>query len=367
MPDLNHKRLTIIIAAGGTGGHMIPAEAVACELSSRGHRVVLITDPRGDSYPAIMDGFDRHVLSTSGISGGVLGKIKGGLSLGRETIKCRGILAAEGADMVIGFGGYPSMPVVAAARLKSIPYVLHEQNTVLGRVNRLMAPKAVALALSYHNTSRIPENVEYFLTGNPVRQMVLEAAKAAPPKRKAGDKLTILVMGGSQGAHILSKIAPTALAAIKDCDACLHVMHQARAEDKQAVEDIYKQAGIEAEVESYFLDIPARLSRADLVISRAGASSLSEIAVLGVPSLLVPLKIAMDDHQTSNAADLADRGAAIVLREDDFSAEKVTEIVSGLFADINKLDSMATAAKKAGVPKSAARVADMIEKVSKRL
>lgn len=346
---------------------MIPAEATATVLRDRGHHVTLVTDPRGDAYPDIMQGFDRHVLKTSGIGGGLLGKVKGGLSLMRETMACRRYLTAIQADLVIGFGGYPSMPALTAAKFLKIPFVLHEQNTVLGRVNRLMAPHAVALALAYEETKRVPDGVEYFVTGNPVRATVLQQAGQTYQAPASDGTIKVMIIGGSQGARILSNTVPMALT---DLDAPLrdrlHVTHQARPEDKEAVSLAYKNAGINAEVESYFLDIPERLADCHLVISRAGASTLAEITTIGVPSLLVPLKIAMDDHQLTNANILKAAGAAQIMTEDDFTPTSLKDCLTDLLGTSGKLLGMAQAAKQMTMAKSAEKVADMIEQVSKR-
>ncbi|WND01594.1 undecaprenyldiphospho-muramoylpentapeptide beta-N-acetylglucosaminyltransferase [Temperatibacter marinus] len=362
------NRLTIVLAAGGTGGHMIPAEAVADALSARGHNLILVTDPRGDAYPAIMDNYERTVLKTNGMSAGLLGKVKGAFSLARDTIACRQFLKKVKADVVIGFGGYPSMPTVVAAKSCGIPYILHEQNTVLGRVNRLMAKSSEAIALAYENTWRIPENVEYFVTGNPVRKQVLDSLSHGYSLPRSGETFNVLIMGGSQGAHILSKVVPNAIAALVEADRKrLKVVHQARVEDIELVSNIYEQAGVSATVESYFVDIPQRMATSQLVISRAGASSLAEISVLGLPSFLVPLKIAMDDHQTTNAAVLSEAGAAVVFREEEFTVESVKENITQLLSDGSKrLQAMSKAAQSCGSEHSALVLADLIEKVCKR-
>ena len=351
----------IIIAAGGTGGHMVPAEGVGDILRARGHKVTLITDQRGDAYRDIMTNYDRHVLATTGLSGGLIGKIKGLVTIIRS-FECLKLYKASKPDIVIGFGGYPSLPAVLAARLKSVPYMLHEQNTVLGRVNRLMAKGCHTLALAYENTSLVPAGVKTALTGNPVRSAILKFADTPYNDTVKAAKMNILIMGGSQGARILSEIFPRAIADLPaEMRNHIKVSHQARPEDIDSVKDIYNGAEVSADVRSYFTDVPERMAKAHIVCSRAGASSLAEISVLGRPSILVPLAIAMDDHQTSNAKILEDVGAAWSFDETKIDGVEIRTLISKLYLDSSQLEAAAKAAKNMGVPQAAENLADLIE------
>lgn len=359
----------IVIAAGGTGGHFFPAEALASTLIARGHRVVLMTDARsGALKSAVFAGREQHVLSGAGIAG--RGLVKAGraiLALGAGILQARALLSGLNASVVVGFGGYPCVPPIMAARLlrRGPLVVLHEQNAVLGRANRFLTRYADLLALGFAATQRLPHNTLTQITGNPVRPAIQVLAREnyqAPT-----DRIEILVLGGSLGARVFSDIVPAALTALPETlGTKLHVVQQCRAEDIERVRIAYDGAGIEAELAPFFDDVAAKYARAHLVISRAGASSCAEIAIAGRPSILVPLPGAIDDHQAANARALFEAGAAKVLPQPNFTAPVLTEMLTGMLADPDGLARAAMAAASCGRENAAADLADAIENLVAR-
>jgi len=340
----------IVLAAGGTGGHMVPAHVLAGELIARGRRVVLFSDERGLRLPGLFEGVERHALASGSPSRGGLPATLAGIARGVWT--ARGLLARLRAAVVVGFGGYPSLPALVAAVAMRLPTVIHEQNAVLGRVNRRLAPYVDAIGTSYPRVARLAEGLagKVRMVGNPVRAEI--AAIGAVP---AHERLDVLVLGGSQGASVFARVVPAALATLGQAVA---VTQQARAADLDNVRVAYATAGVQAEVAPYFEDVPTRLANADLVITRAGASTIAELTAAGRASILVPLPSAMDDHQTANAAALVHAGGALMIAERDFTAERLTAALSQLTPA--RLDAMALAARAAGRPDAAARLADLV-------
>ena len=352
-----------VVAAGGTGGHMFPAEALARELASRGWRVVLATDARGEQYAHAFPAEERLALDAATGSGPV-GLLKAGLAIMRGVGQARSAFDRTGADVVVGFGGYPSAPALVAAILQKRPTLIHEQNAVLGRTNRMLAPRVGGVASAFPTLGRAPEAVKARaqVVGNPVRpdiRALFDRTYVAP----AGDgPIHVLVTGGSQGARILSETAPRALAALPEAIRDrLKVQQQSRPETLESARQIYLEAGIAAEVAPFFRDMADRLSGAHLVIGRAGASTCSELAVAALPSVLIPLKIAMDDHQTLNARALSEAGAARVIAEDDVTVESLTTVLSEVLSDPVALARMSVAARSVAIPDAAARLADLVE------
>ena len=341
----------IVLAAGGTGGHMMPAEAVADVLTAEGYEVALVTDSRGEKISNVMADTERTVLSASShMGGGLLGKIKSVFSILASTQQVRRIFKNRRPTVVVGFGGYPSLPAVLAARSMGIPYMLHEQNAVLGRVNRLMAKKAELVALSVEATMRVPEGTNTLVTGNPVRQLIVKLANIAYAVPLGWGDIRIFVLGGSQGARILSDVVPKAIAALPaESRERLDMVHQARPEDVQRVRLAYEKAGVKADVKPYFDDVGAVLLRTQLVISRSGASTLAELTAMGRPAIMVPLAIAADDHQSANAQIVAEAGGGIVMKESEFTPEVLTAKLDKLFEDMGDLrdwsDGMRTIAR----------------------
>jgi len=352
-----------VVAAGGTGGHMFPAEALARELASRGWRVVLATDARGQHYAHAFPAEERLALDAA-TGSGPIGLLKAGLAIWRGVGQAKSAFDRTGADVVVGFGGYPSAPALVAAILQKRPTLIHEQNAVLGRTNRMLAPRVGGVASAFPTLGRAPEAVKARaqVVGNPVRpdiRALFDRAYVAPA---GAGPIHVLVTGGSQGARILSETAPRALAALPEAIRNrLKVQQQSRPETLDSARQIYLEAGIEAEVAPFFRDMADRLSKAHLVIGRAGASTCSELAVAALPSVLIPLKIAMDDHQTLNARALSDAGAARVIAEDDLTVDSLTAVLADILSDPAKMTVMSAAARSVAIPDAATRLADLVE------
>jgi UDP-N-acetylglucosamine--N-acetylmuramyl-(pentapeptide) pyrophosphoryl-undecaprenol N-acetylglucosamine transferase len=354
----------IVIAAGGTGGHFFPAEALAAELVARGHRIVLMTDARsgGLSSPAFA-GRERHVIRGAGIAG--RGPWRGAKAVGSLAVgvmQARGIIARLGAASIVGFGGYPCVaPIVAARLLRHRPVViLHEQNAVLGRANRFLARRADMLALGFADTTRIPVGTRTEVTGNPVRPAITALAQTG--YIAATNRIRLLVLGGSLGARVFSDIVPAALRSLPDTlRVRISVVQQTRPEDLERVQAAYASDGIPAELSSFFPDVAARLVAAHLVIARAGASTVAELAVAGRPSILVPLPGAIDDHQSANARALAEAGGAWVVPQPQFTSGLLAERLGELLANPAGLTEAAVAARSQARSDAAARLADLVE------
>jgi UDP-N-acetylglucosamine--N-acetylmuramyl-(pentapeptide) pyrophosphoryl-undecaprenol N-acetylglucosamine transferase len=353
----------IVIAAGGTGGHFFPAEALAAELIARGQRVVLMTDTRsGGLSSAVFSGREQHVIAGAGIAGrGAIRGVRAVGALSAGVVQARGILARLDAAAVVGFGGYPSVaPVLATRLLRHRPAViLHEQNAVLGRANRFLARRADAVALSFAETRRVPEVAATVVTGNPVRPAIIALAQSSYVA--ASDRIRLLVLGGSLGARVFSDVVPDALRALPESlRSRLQVVQQCRSEDLDRVRTAYQQAGIAAELSAFFPDVAARLLAAHLVIARAGASTVAELAVAGRPAILVPLPGAIDDHQSANARALAAAGGAWVMPQPDFTPAALAARLGDLLATPATLAGAAEAARSQARPDAAARLADLV-------
>ena len=350
-----------VVAAGGTGGHMFPAEALARELAQRGWRVVLATDQRGEQYAAQFPAEEKLYLDTATGSGPVA-LLKAGVAIARGVFQARKAFKRLDAAVVVGFGGYPSAPALVAAITAGKPTLIHEQNAVLGRTNRLLAPYVGRVASSFPTLKRAPASLKAEVVGSPVRAEIRALFDRAYEAPEADGPIQVLVTGGSQGARILSETTPRALAALPEpLRARLRVQQQSRPETLEAARQIYLEAGIQAEVAPFFRDMAARLSQAHLVVGRAGASTCAELAVAALPSVLIPLKIATDDHQTLNARALTDVGAAVVIPEDEVTVESLTAAIQPLLADPARLAAMSAAAKSVAIPDAAKRLADLVE------
>ena len=335
----------LLIAAGGTGGHMFPAQALAEAMIARGWRVKLSTDARGARYAG---GFPsevaiEQVASATFARGGIAARAMTPLRIGGGVLSAMVSMLRDRPAVVVGFGGYPSIPALSAATALRIPRMIHEQNGVLGKVNRIFAARVDRVACGIWPTD-LPQGIEGVHTGNPVRAAVLERAGA--PYIAPGDyPMSLLVIGGSQGARILSDVVPEAIACLPDhIRANLRVAHQARPEDAERVIARYQTAGIRAEVESFFADVPRRLADAQLVISRSGASSVADISVIGRPAILIPFAAATGDHQTANARGLVDAGAALLMPE---AATDAASLSSGIEAVLGQPEAAAQMARAA--------------------
>jgi UDP-N-acetylglucosamine--N-acetylmuramyl-(pentapeptide) pyrophosphoryl-undecaprenol N-acetylglucosamine transferase len=345
----------ILIAAGGTGGHMFPARAFAEALIARGHDVVLVTDPRGERYTADFPARRTLILPVANADvGGIIGKLRAAVGHVRSLAAASGFIAAEQPALIVGFGGYPSFPALAAAGRR--PILIHEQNAVLGRVNRLFQGRAAAVASGFARLERLHPNAKakHVVVGNPVRAPIVAAREAVfcPP---AGDgPLHVLVTGGSQGARMLGDAVPAAIAALPEAlRLSLHVTHQVREEQLDAAREAYGDAGVKADIAPFFKDMAGLLAQSHLVIGRSGASTVSEVAVVGRPSILVPLAIATNDHQTENARALADVGAADVIAERDLSVAGLTALLERRLSSWGDLQARAVAARAVGKPDAA--------------
>jgi UDP-N-acetylglucosamine--N-acetylmuramyl-(pentapeptide) pyrophosphoryl-undecaprenol N-acetylglucosamine transferase len=354
----------VVIAAGGTGGHFFPAEALAAELVRRGRRVALMTDARAAKNSSnAFAGREQFVLSGAGIAGrGAWRAVLAAAALAAGTWQARGILARLDAAAVVGFGGYPSVaPVLATRLLRRRPtVVLHEQNAVLGRANRMLSNHADTLALSHAATAKLPAGAHTLLTGNPVRPAI--AALAGQGYAPPAVEIRLLVLGGSLGARVFSEVVPPALALLPQALRIrLSVTQQCRAEDLEGVRAAYAASGIAAELAPFFADMAALLRDSHLVIARAGASTVAELGVAGRPAVLVPLPGAIDDHQTANARSLADAGGAWMLPQPEFTPAELAQRISALMANPELLRAAAASAAGRGHADAAARLADLID------
>jgi UDP-N-acetylglucosamine--N-acetylmuramyl-(pentapeptide) pyrophosphoryl-undecaprenol N-acetylglucosamine transferase len=354
----------VVIAAGGTGGHFAPAEALGAELIARGWRVVLMTDARAAKRGlGVFAGYEHHVIAGGGIAGrGPVRALAAAGAMLTGVAQARRLLRRLEPAAVAAFGGYPSVaPVLAARMVRPRPaIVLHEQNAVLGRANRFLARRSDLLALSLPQTTRVPSGIKTVLTGNPVRRAIV-APMLTNDYTPPGDTLHLLVLGGSLGARVFSDVVPAALAALPDAiRARLSVAQQCRAEDIDRVRDAYAASGIAAELAPYFDDVPFRLAATHLVIARAGASTVAELAASGRPSILVPLPGAIDDHQSGNARALASVGAAWVTPQPSFTPDALSARLGELFNDPSSLVAAAASARAAARPDAASRLADAV-------
>lgn len=357
----------LVIAAGGTGGHMFPAQALAEIMLKRGWRVRLSTDARGARYTG---GFPHtveiaQVKSATFARGGLGAKLAVPFKIAGGVLSALLSFRKDRPKVVVGFGGYPSIPAITAARLLKLPRMIHEQNGVLGRVNEMFAKQVDVVACGTWPT-KVPEGVQAVHVGNPVRAAIMDRAEAAyiPP----GDyPLSLVVIGGSQGARILSEVVPHAVAALPEgIRSRLRVAHQARDEDAETAARTYAQAGITAEVEPFFHDVPRRFSEAQLVIARSGASTVADLSVIGRPSILVPLAAAIRDEQTANARGLVENGAAIMIPESLFEPTSVAEQINLVLSNPDAAVKMAHAALALGKPDATERLAELVETLAEK-
>lgn len=356
----------VVIAAGGTGGHIFPAQALAQELASRGRRVVLMTDDRGQAYAQAFPKAEIVTVRSATFAGrGLIGK---GLAAGRLAL---GALAAYRAlgrlkpSVVVGFGGYPALPTMFAAARRGLPSIVHEQNAVLGRVNRWLSPTVTRIASGFSRLANLDEILasRMVVTGNPVRAAVLEQRGSYPPPTAEG-RFNLLVFGGSQGARVFSTLVPEAIARLPEAlRARLDLTQQCRPEDVEAVRARYAAMALTPEIAPFFGDMGRRLAAAHLVIARAGASSVTELCIVGRPAFLVPYPFAMDDHQSANAREMADAGAAWAFAEKGLTAEMLAEKIAEVARNPTLLETAAAKALSLGRPNAAAQLANLVDEV----
>jgi UDP-N-acetylglucosamine--N-acetylmuramyl-(pentapeptide) pyrophosphoryl-undecaprenol N-acetylglucosamine transferase len=356
----------IVLAAGGTGGHLFPAEALARELTARGHAVELISDERvapfADRFPARAI---HKVISGTVTGKGFFGKIGGGINLVKGILQCTKILKTMDPAIVVGFGGYPTVPPLLAAQRLKLPTALHEQNAVMGRANRFLASRVGLVASGF--PLALPDIAQKLVhVGNPVRQSVIEAASLPMPSLGEGASLQLCIFGGSQGARVMSDVVPTALASLPEAyRKKLRVVQQAREEDRDRVIKAYHDAGIAAEIENFFSDMPGRIAASHLVIARGGASTVAELSVIGRGAIIVPLPGALDQDQAANGRVLEKAGGARVVMQPAFTAAALTDMLLRMISDPSTLEGMAKAAKMTGMPQAASSLADYVLKHAK--
>ena len=358
----------VLLAAGGTGGHLFPAEALAEVLGRRGVVVDLATDHRAERYSRQFPAQHVHLIASETLRGrNPLAFARAAARLGLGMAQAVRLIRRIEPSVVVGFGGYPTLPPVLAAALKGIPTVIHEQNAVMGRANRLLAPRVTAIALSFAGVlAHAPKlDAKATRTGNPVRPAVIAAATTPYAAPELTGPLRVLVFGGSQGARIMAEIVPPAVERLEPhLQMRLAVVQQAREEDVPRVREIYARVKVKAEVTPFFTDLPARMAASHLVVARAGASTVAELAAIGRPAILVPLPHALDQDQAANAGVLERAGGALRLRQDDFTPARLAAEVSALASEPQKLVAMAQSARSQGAIDAAERLADLVLRVA---
>jgi len=357
----------VLLAAGGTGGHLFPAQALAEALKRRGVILDLATDERATRFGHDFPARDIHVIASATIRGrNPVSLAKTIAVLGLGTARALLLLRRIRPVAVVGFGGYPTLPPLFAATLRRIPTVIHDANAVMGRANRMLAPRVTAIATSFPGM-RLDAKLaaKATMTGNPVRPAVLAAASQNYAAPVPGGSLNLLVTGGSQGARVMADVVPPAIDAIApELRPRLSIVQQARGEDEARVREAYGRLGLKAMVAPFFSDLPARIAAAHLIVSRSGASTVAELAAIGRPSILVPLPHALDQDQLANATILSNAGGAIVLKQDDFTPARLAGEIAALAADPARLSTMAAGAKSAGALDAADRLADLVLRVA---
>lgn len=353
-----------VLAAGGTGGHLIPAFALAIELERRGHHVALITDERGAQLPGKPEFLTAHVLPAGRFGKNPLGWFRGIRAVKEGRDMALRLFESFEPTAVVGFGGYPALPALLASTSAGIATVIHEQNAVLGRVNRLLAGRVQAIATSYPDVERLkPKHLgKVELVGNPVRPEVLALRDEDFPSLTEDGILRVLVTGGSQGARILSEVVPDGLAMLQPAlRQRLQVTQQCRAEDLDRVRERYRNHDIPAELGTYFEDMEARLADAHLFIGRGGASTIAELTAVGRPAILIPLPIATDDHQAANTREMVKAGGARMIRQEQFLPKELAKQIQAMAQAPHSLANAAHAAWNCGRPRAAKDLADLVE------
>jgi UDP-N-acetylglucosamine--N-acetylmuramyl-(pentapeptide) pyrophosphoryl-undecaprenol N-acetylglucosamine transferase len=346
---------------------MIPAHALAAELKSRGHGVLLITDDRGARFPGLFEGVPVHILPAGRLGGGPIGWLKALNSVVKGRAQAKRLYRDHRPDAVVGFGGYPAFPALLAASAMKIPTVLHEQNAVLGRVNRLLAAEAEAIGTAYDRVDRLKRKYagKTVLVGNPVREEVARLGELPFPEFDDFAPLKILVTGGSQGATVLSAVVPRGLGLLDpSLRRRLQVVQQCRPDDIEPVRAVYAELGIPAELMTYIEDMPEKLADAHLFVGRAGASTIAELTAAGRPAILIPFAAATDDHQTANAREMTKAGGARTIQQADFTPEILARQIEALAMDPVALNNAAARALSVGRPHAARDLADLVERVA---
>ena len=358
------KTPLVVLAAGGTGGHVFPAAALAAELETRGAGVILFTDRRGDAVGGALGGVETRRIRAGGVAGkGLAARMHSTLELGLGLFQARSLLRRLAPRAVVGFGGYPSVPTMLAATFGRYHTLVHEQNAVLGRANRLLAGRVERIASSFEHPARLPAGVggKIVHTGMPVRPAFVDIRDQPYPDMGADGPIRLLVLGGSLGAQVFGEVVPDAVGLLDErLRRRLVISQQCRPENLEQSEAAYRRLGVAAELARFFDDVPQRLAAAHLLIARAGASTVAEITAVGRPSILIPYPHAIDDHQAANARAVEDVGAAWVMPQESFSPETLAERLRDLLTAPEALRQAAERARTAGRPEAAARLADAV-------
>jgi UDP-N-acetylglucosamine--N-acetylmuramyl-(pentapeptide) pyrophosphoryl-undecaprenol N-acetylglucosamine transferase len=357
-----HNKL-VILAAGGTGGHLFPAQALAEELVERGFRIQLMTDERVRDYGKTFPAEQVHIIPAATLTPSSPWKVPQQLlRLYSGYRLARKLIGQHRADAVVGFGGYPSLPPLFAATKLAVPTLVHEQNSVLGRANLLLVGYGSPVATSFDGISNLPRKAKVTLTGNPVRAIVKSVAAAAYPALD-GD-LRLLVFGGSQGARFFSDLMPGVAAALPEhLRKRLHITQQCREEDMARTKEAYLASGIRADLSPFFSDMPQRMAASHLVVCRSGASTIAELGVVGRPAVLVPLPHAIDNDQLRNAESFSKAGAGWLQPQNDIETQGFADFLTGLLSNPAGLKEAATAALRHGKPDAARRLADLLQSI----
>jgi UDP-N-acetylglucosamine--N-acetylmuramyl-(pentapeptide) pyrophosphoryl-undecaprenol N-acetylglucosamine transferase len=364
-----NKRLTTMhtffLATGGTGGHIFPARALAEQLIARGAKPVIITDKRFDTkYDEAFAGITVRKIPSATLSGNPLRQVMAAAKLMLGILQSGYLLARHKPDAVIGFGGYPSFPPLFMATQLGIPTVIHEQNALLGRVNRFLGARATTIATSFEHVKHLPKGATIAFTGNPVRKAIQDIRPHHYKAPEPDAPIHLLITGGSLGASVFGEVVPAAIAALPEAlRKRLHIVQQSRKDDQAHIVEYYEKLGIPHNVSPFFSDIPEHIARAHLVIARAGASTLTELAVAGRPAILVPYPYAMDNHQEKNAESLVKSGGAWMLTQEAFTQPRLTTLLEDLLTHPATLQTAANAAFKAGKPDAAKLLGDVVEGV----
>ena len=360
---MTQRKPVILISAGGTGGHMTPAQALASDLKSRGYETALVTDRRGLSYKKMFQEMDIHVLKSGTLGAGIKGKLMGVLNLGMGIAKALVLLKRLKPDLVVGFGGYPSFPAVYAAQKLKIKTIIHEQNAVIGKANAVLADKATRIAISLPKVQGLDEDEEVRAvpTGNPVRHEIAALYTKPYPAPQADDELRIFIVGGSLGATVFSHVVPEAFGALhEDFKKRLHITQQCREADLEEVKKTYEDHGIHAILAPFFNNVAAELEACHLVIGRSGASTVSEITTVGRPAIFVPYPHHKDQQQKMNAEAVADVGGAWVMTEDGFTVEALTTRIEGFLQNPSVLFKAAEKSQSCGKPDAAKKLGNLV-------
>ena len=355
-----------LLAAGGTGGHLFPAEALALELRRRGWRIHLATDHRVETYGQDFPAEEVHLIASATLTREPIAFVTGLMRLGVGLVQAWSLVGRLKPAVAVGFGGYPTLPPILAASRRHVPTVIHDQNAVIGRANGFLAPLATVIATSQaevRGTAKV--RAKLVQTGNPVRPAVLAAAKRPYPAPTADGRFCLLVFGGSQGARFLSDLVPAAVALLREAArARLAVVQQCRPEDIARVETAYSELGVKACLAPFFHDLPQRIANSQVIVCRSGASTTAELTVIGRPAIMVPLPGALDQDQKANAMVLAAAGGGWMVEQKDMTPDRLAADLTGLMADPARLAAAAAAAKKTGRPDAVARLADVVERVA---